>query len=499
MPVLVVLRYDILHEETHRRGSRTSCVRLLPGRERWACSHLSGMPEREMVREALGESSTLQDMVNLINDGGAIRPGWHITLEQRSAVVGMCRLAGWPAPEEFSLHPINSVAALSHWRCLTVFVGEITPQGMEKLRHRYPSSGLRRSSGTSTISRSPLEQIPFSPRQKVLQQEEKHIPPSRSRGNAPYPEPENVREEVEVTVTRESSSLGEEKTIVHRFDSHFHLDRLSVRVPGIQLTNCVAIEQVFPQGSDKHYTVRLSGAAAVFCDQNTLPLEKEIPALTIKQGFSVMIGAHPKTILTDKERQRVKSLIQHPSVIGLGEVGLDHSVNSDLWHLQERQLRDLLTGLHPSRVLTLHIRGMRDDFTGVETYMRCLDVISPVIKGSQKIQLHCFSSTTEVVQQWLESFPNTHFSIGNMVNSFNGRQKAALKSVPRNQLLLETDAPYFPQSAGNRTPHLCWTTQLSQWPASWETSHRKKSWNSLRQTLGHSSTDTGHTCRTLLT
>ncbi|XP_038062350.1 3'-5' ssDNA/RNA exonuclease TatD-like [Patiria miniata] len=73
--------------------------------------------------------------------------------------------------------------------------------------------------------------------------------------------------------------------------------------------------------------------------------------------------------------------------------------------------------------------------------MRCVDVITTIIKGSQ---LHCFSSTTEVVQQWLESFPSTHFSISNMANSFNSRQRAALKSVPRNKLLLDTDAPYLP-------------------------------------------------------
>ncbi|XP_038064965.1 uncharacterized metal-dependent hydrolase YcfH-like [Patiria miniata] len=338
-------------------------------------------------------------------------------------MVGMCRVAGWPVPEEFSLNPVNSVAALSHWRCLLVLAGEISPQGMGELTRRYPSTGLRRSSESSTSIQATLEQIPPSPRQEVLQQDEKQIPHSGSTGSAPYKKAE--------------------KTLIRSFDSHFHLDRLSARGPRIPLTHLAAIEQAFPQQPDKGYTTLLSGAVAVFCDQKTLPSEKEITALT-QQGFTVMIGAHPKIILTRKERQRVKSLSQHPSVSGVGEVGLDHSVTSDLWHLQERQLRDLLTGLPPSRVLTLHIRGMRDDVTGVEAYMRCLDVITPIIKGSQKIQLHCFSSTTEVVQQWLESFPSTHFSISNMANSFNSQQRAALKSVPRNKLLLETDAPYFP-------------------------------------------------------
>ena len=134
-------------------------------------------------------------------------------------------------------------------------------------------------------------------------------------------------------------------------------------------------------------------------------------------------------------------------------MGLDHTCKPDLWHVQERQLKDLLAALDPAKVLKLHLRGMKDNPTGVEVFMRCLDVISPLLRGGRKIQLHCFTSTAE--GEWLESFPNINFSYTNMVSRFNSRQRVALKAVPRNRPLLETDAPYFaPKGRTNGAPSL---------------------------------------------
>ena len=106
---------------------------------------------REMAQEVIGESRPLQDMVDLINSRGDIKPGWHITPEQHSSMVGMCKVAVWWVPEEYYQTPINNVAALVHWRCLSVFGAEIPLWRMESLRQRYPASEARRSSGKGAI------------------------------------------------------------------------------------------------------------------------------------------------------------------------------------------------------------------------------------------------------------------------------------------------------------------------------------------------------------
>ncbi|OWF46076.1 deoxyribonuclease TATDN2 [Mizuhopecten yessoensis] len=88
--------------------------------------------------------------------------------------------------------------------------------------------------------------------------------------------------------------------------------------------------------------------------------------------------------------------------------------------------------------------------------MRCLDVVRKMVPPEQKIQLHCFSGTEEVIQAWLTRFPNTCFSVSRMVSKFNDAQRHGVKCIPSTRLLIETDAPYysvspeFPCSA----PHL---------------------------------------------
>ena len=75
--------------------------------------------------------------------------------------------------------------------------------------------------------------------------------------------------------------------------------------------------------------------------------------------------------------------------------------------------------------------------------MRCLDILSPISPGSRRVQLHCFTGSKEVVEEWLESLPYTYFSFTNMVSRFTTRQRRALRAIPRDRLILETDAPYF--------------------------------------------------------
>ncbi|XP_033761647.1 putative deoxyribonuclease TATDN2 [Pecten maximus] len=165
----------------------------------------------------------------------------------------------------------------------------------------------------------------------------------------------------------------------------------------------------------------------------------------LKERYLVAIGVHPKHILTPPQRQAFLELLRVPDVAGFGEVGIDHTVRSpDMWYRQEEQLRSMLPHIQPHQVLILHIRGLRDDPTGLEAYMRCFDVVREWVPLEQKIQLHCFSGTEEVIRVWLERFPNTYFSLSGMVAKFSDVQRRAVKSIPADRLLLETDAPYFP-------------------------------------------------------
>ena len=105
----------------------------------------------QMVQAIFGESAILQDMVDYANNQRSIAPGWFVTPEQQAAMVDMCQASGWEKTDKFSLDPVNSAAALMHWRCLGVFAAEISRQQMEQLRLRYPACEPRRGQ-TSTVA-----------------------------------------------------------------------------------------------------------------------------------------------------------------------------------------------------------------------------------------------------------------------------------------------------------------------------------------------------------
>ena len=86
-----------------------------------------------------------------MNIRGSIAPGWFLTPEQQAAMVDMCQTSGWEKTDKFTLDPVNSAAALEHWRCLVVFAREISRQQMEQLRLRYPACEQRRGQ-TSTVA-----------------------------------------------------------------------------------------------------------------------------------------------------------------------------------------------------------------------------------------------------------------------------------------------------------------------------------------------------------
>ena len=414
----------------------------------------------QMVQAIFGESAILQDMVDYINNRRSIAPGWFVTPEQQAAMVDMCQASGWEKPDEFSLDPVNSAAALMHWRCLGVFAAEISRQQMEQLRLSYPACEPRRGQTSTVATDYALQsgQIQFREELQlnVYQEEVVYVPqpgPSyRDASGGSFPQPGNSSDALTGTFPQPGNSSRDESpyqqtassvstVVIPMYDSHFHLDRLSTTV-GEQLCSLNDICRVCPLPEFENHTLKLTGATASFCDRETLPRPEDIASL-VRSGFKVMVGAHPKVILSPEERWRVKSLVQLPDVSGLGEVGLDHTTSPDLWHRQERQLKDLVTGLEPSKVLTLHVRGMNSDATGVEAFMRCLDILSPISPGSRRVQLHCFTGSKEVVEEWLESFPYTYFSFTNMVSRFTTRQRRALRAIPRDRLLLETDAPYF--------------------------------------------------------
>jgi Tat protein secretion system quality control protein TatD with DNase activity len=153
------------------------------------------------------------------------------------------------------------------------------------------------------------------------------------------------------------------------------------------------------------------------------------------------------------------TLMTLPRVVAFGEVGLDYVLMGEHYRREQRETLELI--LHQVApelrgcpiVLTCNEQGISDLPKSHEDLMRILSqlMLEGVLGTSQLIQLHMFKGTQKLVDLWMGLFSGVYFSIGGEVEHFGEPLRLGLKAIPRDRLLLETDAPMSRmQAVGHR-------------------------------------------------
>jgi len=153
--------------------------------------------------------------------------------------------------------------------------------------------------------------------------------------------------------------------------------------------------------------------------------------------LSCTAGVHPHhaSDWTDDDAQLIRQLADQPSLVSLGECGLDY--HRDL-SPREVQRRVFATQLELAVVLKkpvfLHQRGAHEDFLAIlKDYRRAL----------VDACVHCFTDTREA----MESYIALDCHIGITGWACDPRRGAPLRAVvphiPAARLMIETDAPYL--------------------------------------------------------
>ncbi|XP_046345450.2 putative deoxyribonuclease tatdn3-B [Haliotis rufescens] len=136
----------------------------------------------------------------------------------------------------------------------------------------------------------------------------------------------------------------------------------------------------------------------------------------------------------------VDLLTASPNAQALGEVGLDRTTPSHTWGRQEEVLQ---------KVLKIPSTDQKSScFTCLGTEMIRMDRMCKVT------HLHSFTGEAANVNAWFADFLQAYFSVNTMVEGFDRGQREGLRSVSKNRLLLETDAPHLsPGGEDINTPH----------------------------------------------
>lgn len=171
--------------------------------------------------------------------------------------------------------------------------------------------------------------------------------------------------------------------------------------------------------------------------------------LAIAEGYPEVycsVGTHPHQAAEELD-VTVDELVEHakhPKVVAIGEAGLDYFYD---YGPREAQAEGLRTHITASRItqlpLVIHARDADEDMAAILT--------EEMGKGAFPFVLHCFSSGRRLAEVGLELGGYISFS-GILTFRKSDEIRAIARDVPRDRMLVETDAPYLapPPHRGKR-------------------------------------------------
>lgn len=159
-----------------------------------------------------------------------------------------------------------------------------------------------------------------------------------------------------------------------------------------------------------------------------IALAEQFPALIV-----TAVGIHPECLLPPSDYiDSLRRLAANPSVKAIGEIGLDYHFEGYDKITQERIFREQLTLAKELHLpVILHCRDAIGDMLSILSEFAPLDGV-----------MHCFPGSAETAQQVLQM--GLHIGFTGVITFKNARKPLeALRSIPPERLLIETDCPYM--------------------------------------------------------
>jgi len=172
----------------------------------------------------------------------------------------------------------------------------------------------------------------------------------------------------------------------------------------------------------------VSAATSVAAAAGVIALTRRYPAVR------AAVGVHPEHAgeVDEAAIDALQRLAREPSVVAIGEIGLDYAHGADTRAVQMEAFRAQVRLARRLRLpVVVHDREAHDDIEGILREESARDVV-----------LHCFSGGPEMAVRcagagWMISLagPVTFRNAGSLLD--------VARAVPGDRLLVETDAPYL--------------------------------------------------------
>ncbi|XP_034538104.1 putative deoxyribonuclease TATDN2 isoform X2 [Notolabrus celidotus] len=216
-------------------------------------------------------------------------------------------------------------------------------------------------------------------------------------------------------------------------DTHCHIDMLYGKL------GFAGTFSSFQRKYRSSFPQEFRGCITDFCNPEIMMKQGLWEGLLSEDMVWGAFGCHPHFAknYSSVHEHNIMMAMRHPKAVAFGEMGLDYSHknstdSSKQKKVFERQLRLAVTMQKP---LVIHCRDADDDL---------LEIMKKCVPRDYKIHRHCFTNSYPVIEPFLTEFPNLYVGFTALITYPSATAaRAAVRQIPLNRIVLETDAPYF--------------------------------------------------------
>jgi TatD DNase family protein len=163
--------------------------------------------------------------------------------------------------------------------------------------------------------------------------------------------------------------------------------------------------------------------------------QKSIAIAEVHENIFAAVGIHPHDAAEagESDIETLRTFLDHPKVVAIGEVGLDFYRHLSPPDVQRRIFRMFLDwALETAKPLIIHTREAEEEI---------LAILQNRSKFGWNGVFHCFPGDERLAAKVLEM--GFHISFTGTITFKNSRSTEVMKLVPLERLLVETDCPFM--------------------------------------------------------